>query len=1133
VITPQEELRAGLVKFLEWELLGPGAKEEILDESPRKRYSAGILFPGGHVIDETDDVTNEEISSFSHDDEDDVNIINGTNENEGRETGGEEENGDVAYDDPVQLANAYFPAAIGLSFMAEINNNGLVFEPRAAIYESFHENDKKNVNNESTQTASCEKKSDHSSQNDETEINHAEENSSSSSWISQKWKRRELPLSPVTVDINAKKGKPLCKNIKISDGLELQIISRRKDEISVLVTASLYNSFPSENSRPPSVSKCFFQVGLKVHDSNNSMNFLEYRMGRARHDDPEEQSLELLYRNRKSFAIGHGCAATWNEPQNGRTNLLETSILPKVKIPPVEPRSGPGDEYSMYLLSGGEGTVLPNKIPKVLHQVEISYKAWINERRKEVNTLPVSYRKRANEHLDKCDECHERIKSGIELLEKDNILLEGFMLANQAMLMQQVHYRRKRRTLDEQMIPLPKTYKPENDHTGRWRCFQIAFILMNLTSLVSNGKGGNQDPRNIIDLIWFPTGGGKTEAYLGLAACTIFLRRLRNPANAGCTVLMRYTLRLLTSQQFQRASTMVCACEIIRRQDEDKFGHEPISIGLWVGSTLTPNNRVEARKALNEWVGGRGENKFQILTCPWCGTEMDNIRNPGYTQVGKPVTVRYVCREKQCPFSNHRNPLPVTVIDEDIYDHPTTLVIGTVDKFAMLAWNDKSGSILGLDGAVGSGLDLIIQDELHLISGPLGSLVGLYESVIDLLSSHNSRPPKIVASTATIRKAVDQCRNLYNRDTFIFPPSGLDVSDSYFALEKKNAPGRLYIGVLGSAAPSFTTLQLRTIAALLQGIKHLPLPAGSTEACRDPYWTIIWYFNSLRELGHASTLVEADICEYLGVIARRLSLRTEDRRSIGHPVEMTGRRSAEEIPTILGKLSNQYPDENVIDTLLATNMISVGVDISRLGLMVVTGQPKTTSEYIQATSRVGRGDSSAGLVIATYAPGKPRDRSHYEQFRSYHETFYQFVEPTSVTPFSLPAMERALHALIVIVVRHICELGNPREFNLHDVAVEDLRKWLCNRCEQIEIEHVEWLKTLFDELCRTWEAVRPKKWQRWEQNQDNERVLMFPAGKPANQDDLWPTLTSLRNVDVECKCQIIQQYTLPRKEIDD
>jgi hypothetical protein len=1124
-MTPQEELRAGLVKFLEWELLGPGAKEEILDESPRKRYSAGILFPGGHIIDETDDVTNEEKSSSSQDSEDDVNILKDTNEKEKRKTGGEEENGDVAYDDPVQLANAYFPAAIGLSFIAEINKNGLVFEPRAAIYESFQEIDKKNVNNENMQIASCEKKSEHSSQNDETTLNHAEGNRSSSSWISQKWKRKELPLSPVTVDITAEKGKPLCKNIKVSDGLELQIISRRKDETSVLVTASLYNSFPSENSRPPSAAKCFFQVGLKVHDSNNSMNFLEYRMGRARHDDPEEQSLELLYRNRKSFAIGHGCAATWNEPQNGRTNLLETSILPKVKIPPVEPRSGPGDEYSMYFLSGGEGAVLPKKIPEVLHHVEISYKAWINERRKEVNTLPVAYRKRANEHLDKCDECHERIKAGIELLEKDNILLEAFMLANQAMLKQQVHYRRKRRKLDEQMMPLPKTYNPENDFSGRWRCFQIAFILMNLPSLVSDGTSGNQDPRNIIDLIWFPTGGGKTEAYLGLAACTIFLRRLRNPANAGCTVLMRYTLRLLTSQQFQRASTMICACEIVRRQDEDKFGHEPISIGLWVGQSLTPNNRIEARKALNDWVGGRGENKFQILTCPWCGTEMDNTLNPGYIQVGRPVTVRYVCREKQCPFSNHRNPLPVTVIDEDLYDHPPTLVIGTVDKFAMLAWNDKSGSIFGLDGAVGSGPDLIIQDELHLISGPLGSLVGLYESVIDLLSSHNSRPPKIVASTATIRKAVDQCRNLYNRDTFIFPPSGLDVSDSYFALEKKNASGRLYVGVLGSAAPSFTTLQLRTIAALLQGIKQLPLPAGSTEACRDPYWTIIWYFNSLRELGHASTLVEADIREYLGVIARRLSLQKEDRRYIGRPVEMTGRRSAEEIPTILGKLSNQYPDENVIDTLLATNMISVGVDISRLGLMVVTGQPKTTSEYIQATSRVGRGDYSAGLVIATYAPGKPRDRSHYEQFRSYHETFYEFVEPTSVTPFSIPAMDRALHALLIIVARHICKLENPSEFNPQDADIKKLRKWLCDRCEKIESEHVKHFNELFEDLCNTWISVQPGKWERWSPN--DELTLISPAGQSNDQDDElpWPTLTALRNVDVECEGEVIQQYT--------
>jgi hypothetical protein len=593
------------------------------------------------------------------------------------------------------------------------------------------------------------------------------------------------------------------------------------------------------------------------------------------------------------------------------------------------------------------------------------------------------------------------------------------MLANRAILMQQYHSRRPKRTLDDPWQELPVSYRPENETTGRWRTFQLAFVLMNLPSIVPLDNGTDDEDRNLVDLIWFPTGGGKTEAYLGLAACDIFFRRLTRPSNAGCTVLMRYTLRLLTSQQFQRAASLIAACELIRRESPQTFGEEPISIGLWVGESLTPTHREQALKAVNDLAkeSSQSENPFQLLKCPWCGTALDDRGHLGYVAEGKPKTVVYVCPDLRCPFSKRAQKLPVLVIDDDIYESPPTLIIGTVDKFAMLAWREKAGRLFGL------GLetdydppDLIIQDELHLISGPLGSVVGLYESAIDFLCTWRGRRPKIVASTATIRRAWHQCQALYDRPTFQFPPQGLDISDSYFAKENRESPGNVYVGVFGSASPSFITTQIRTIGGLLQSCKSLPLPVGATEKTRDPYWTVLEYFNSLRELGHAATLVEADIPEYMWAIASRSHLPKELCRNLGSPVELTSRRTADEIPAILERLFVSYPrdpddGQRPLDTLLATNMISVGVDVQRLGLMVVIGQPRrlpNTSRpavgWVARSKRpvwlwlcttpesreTGRIMSTSGLIMRRSTNSSSPQALHHSRCRCWSEDYTPF-----------------------------------------------------------------------------------------------------------------------------------------------
>ena len=600
---------------------------------------------------------------------------------------------------------------------------------------------------------------------------------------------------------------------------------------------------------------------------------------------------------------------------------------------------------------------------------------------------------------------------------------------------------------------------------GYWRAFQIAFLLMSLR--------GTCDPqheeRSFVDLIWFPTGGGKTEAYLGLLAFTIFYHRLGDEPAGGCEVLMRYTLRLLTAQQFQRAGLLFCAMESMRRSPRHAgtLGDKEFRLGMWVGGEATPNSRQQAKAALAQLRrDASSENPFVLLKCPWCHAKFGPLEQgqPSHLQRQRrrrrtfqtrvlgyqPATVRgsetvvFRCPDSRCEFGSDpanpgKPPLPIVVVDEDLYAEPPDLLIGTVDKFAMLAWNPEVRRIFGLgpDGnRCGRPPSLIIQDELHLISGPLGSMVGAYESLIDELCTDRAGGstirPKIVASTATISQAEEQIRALYAREEVrLFPPSGLEAGDSFFAQEDRDRsgrakPGRMYVGVL---APSHGSPQIslsRVFAVLLQYPAIMPiLDDGDSE--RDPWWTLLTFFNSLRELGTAATLLVADARDYLRVILSRHGLPYSDIRQLFNRDELTSRVRSDKIPLAIQKLETPFRaaargDEEAVDVCLASNIIEVGVDIDRLSLMTIVGQPKTTSQYIQVSSRIGRKQDAPGLVVVAYNPAKPRDRSHYERFRSFHQGLYAQVEPTSVTPFSPPAVERALPGLLVATAR---QLGSP------------------------------------------------------------------------------------------------------------
>ena len=1127
-------MRNDILNYIKRELIGPdpvkphvqaNGEEILLNEPPRLRYGAGILFPSPnkegegatYSTAESTNSTEEEVLKTNTEENftESVEIItdNNTMSNVGDD-----------FEEEIGLANNFLPSAMGFSCFSKIPEAGFKVQVNVAVYEIEEYTYQKDEENTITRKAYF-----------------------------------RIPLDQDLVikadDVPLKSGKSKEFYLSGKDGNKIGLIlnirnrthGNTSDNGIHLLTFTLINKNTGgkENIRN---EDCFFQVSFSVSASNEDC-FSPYKIAGSKTDKDDEKSNQLLFRKKKTFAVGHGCSPSWTDDDADSINKITTEVLPSYEIKPIVPNELKSVALQMFDLSDLSNSDIKSNLFKLNEE----YETWITKQEEIAKKeLEDELLQTALRHIESCRTCLKRMREGVELINSNNKVNRAFRLMNRAMLLQQLHYGIDTRNwkvekgnitgLEDSRIPDiidQSTWHKNADGSlkvGAWRPFQIAFILINLNSMLD----ANHQDRKIVDLIWFPTGGGKTEAYLGLSAFTIFLKRLKDKNDSGTTVLMRYTLRLLTAQQFQRAAALICACDKIRDENKNELGTHRISIGLWVGE-LTPNKRADATKTFKKMTQGKeDDNPFVVLKCPWCGSQMgpikgtkkDEIKGYKIRKVNNHETVVFKCdNDNKCAFSHENFGLPLMVIDEDIYDIPPTLLIGTVDKFAMLTWRPEARSLFGFVGKERlTPPELIIQDELHLISGPLGSMVGLYETMIEELCTANDVKPKIIASSATISRAKEQINSLYGRGTknvSIFPAQCLNAGDSFFAYEEKNpnsAPGRLYVGIFASALPSHATAQIRVLSALLQSVKSIPV---ADEKQRDPYWTALTYFNSIRELGHAATLIRADIAEYLNSIYIRKKITGTERRFINVDRELTSRINSSQITEILEELLKEYPKEKFpIDVCLATNMISVGVDIPRLGLMTVIGQPKTTSEYIQATSRIGRSRKGPGIVFTIYNCSKPRDRSHFEHFQEYHSKIYSKVEPTSVTPFSPPARERALHAIFVGLIRFYSEQNRdfPNPYPSEEVI---------NKVKNIIIKRVSEIDS--DEKQKTIEMIE-RRLQQWRHNlpiiygsfvQTDNLPLMYPAGtNPSEQTKFraWSTPTSMRNVDSTCDAIVINEY---------
>jgi len=1094
------DVRKEYVERVKRELLGPGsevcipdAEHELISSSPSVRYSIGILFPQNQRLTKDDyDTTDEEFLTENEvfATEDDEKQFKSNNSDSTENASDPEED---SLDEQIGLAMQNLPSSMGYSFFAKGNCDTLTFNLTFATYNNCKMEDCaypvpvdlpddyvvpsviSSYLRYDTQYKCLRLVSSYTTKNIKALYERDVLPEDEQAWIINGMYRlydqfhsgyvRHPHVSEVSLNFD---GKNYCDiNVEI-DEIPVKLTALRrtiKDDV-YSVTVMLVN--PHENdTNTTNPKECYFQPKLRVSSENNGFVFADTSAySRYGNEDPEECSNQLLYRKKKVYGYGLGTSTTWNIDDGG-VGWLENEFFPQTEVPSMdfnlnkEKSKVPDFVLSMKQLSD-LGDHNKTEVLSGLSIFVSEYNDWIDELSQQTFTDEMM-QKTASLHITNCRTSYERMVAGISILESDPLAWDAFRIANRAMYMQRIHLLiqsalsdKDRYDGDEELEVILEELEYNNAEETMlnlipnfkdptWRPFQIAFLLMSVKSMILDNPEDNNSERDIVDLIWFPTGGGKTEAYLGLSAFTIFHRRLAHKeVSGGTTVIMRYTLRLLAAQQFTRAATLICACEYIRN-DSSKgrrakypaydLGTEKITIGLWIGGNHTPNRNQGGKSAAKECLQELTlstikdlkykkdqYNKFQVLKCPWCGTKLtkeivdDHIVGDWGYQMDVHHHFYLKCTNQTCCFHDHK--LPIQIVDEELYSAPPTLLFGTVDKFAMMAWKKEVGSFFAI-GSTNRAPELIIQDELHLISGPLGTMVAMFETAIDYLCQKKGVRPKIVASTATIRRAKEQCAALYNREVAQFPSPGLDANDSFFAREatinhENGKYGRLYVGLMSSGKTK-AMMEIRSIASLMQCIHRMIL----ADEIKDKFWTLTTYFGSLRDLGKCRTLAEDDIKDAITRQAQRLGTK-QNARKFYSPDELTSRASTTELNETLDKLEKtQYSLENynkVSHLLLATNMISVGIDVARLNVMLLVGQLKLTSEYIQASSRVGR--SFPGVAFTMYDASKSRDRSHFEQFKQYHESFYRYVEPTGATPFSKPARDRSLKALLVAMIRN-------------------------------------------------------------------------------------------------------------------
>ncbi len=919
----------------------------------------------------------------------------------------------------------------------------------------------------------------------------------------------------------------------------------------LLLNTSQHPSIKYSNTNENLNHKCLFQSTVFIEN----IPLKPYKSQSELHPFDEEQNeINFIYRDIKNYGVGHNCSVQWYHSQDEYSNIpnsIKTTFMPELIVYGMKndftKEDFPNDIDALNKcleikqlshFNADKETIIRN-----LKLFVSFYQKWISSQQATAKCFNQEDKKTADKLIKRQEENLKRLSKGIEILNTNEKAFRCFQLANTAMFIQMIisrdnRFGKKERHLiddvekaDYDSLKYFEEYEdwnflnPDKSEPPRYRPFQLAFLLLSIEGIIDE----NSDDRNkTVDLIWYPTGGGKTEAYLAVAAFTILWRRLSSDAETsrGTSIIMRYTLRLLTSQQFERASRLILALEFLRRNFIDELHDEKISIGLWVGEGASPNTIADAYEVVNKATedyekSEQYTSRLQLTACPWCGTKLiSKMPNGdwahGYeTQGGNSGYFYFKCVNKKCAF--HSSKLPIQVVDEMLYSEPPTLLFATVDKFAILA-SQKEGETHNFFNSFTDALspDLIVQDELHLISGPLGSIVGIFESVVEYLCTKGNRKPKIIASTATTRNTIQQIRDLYaGRNVNIFPSSGISYSDSFFAKETINK--RKYVGFMPTGKTGINT-QLWILPSLLY--TRLKVYDENNLSILNLYWTIVSYYNSLKDVGKIYNKINDEIQINTELLFSRnfgnssnihFLIRGIDNRSL----ELTSRIESNDIKAKLKELEDDFKTETSekgnefvkdgLDLVLASNMISVGIDIERLNIMLINGMPRNIAEYIQASSRIGR--KHDGVIFTLFNPNQARDKSYFENFNSFHQAYYKFVEPLSVTPFTENTIRKMLTTIFVAFMRNSVSglTKNAEAKYFIPEHAEPFKKYIRQR-----FGSNQYLDDLLNDLIKSWTEKNQRV------NNLTYKTLLKRTADDINPfDEIWLTMNSLRDIDTE------------------
>ncbi len=1106
----EAKLRDNIVGFVKKDLVGPADENEILNESPMFAYLTGMIYPKGAAYGEASEqelgfeVDMEENADYSQDDDEDDGQAMTT----------------TKFKQQTSIGATFYLKKIAKSFNIRVNWGDYTLLDEV-------EDDPEEVDL----------------------LEYAEEED-----VKKKKTHRRYQRYPQSETIFVEMDKLPQNNefiLKTDSRIKLKLNTFGLTNEYQVISAFISNERSVGDDATDSI---MFQVEMEIFAKDD----LFYAENICRDSLANE---EYLYSQRPVFARGRGCAVTWNNLSNDETDYIKTTFIPEHEICGVSAafEEFPKDYFSTLFFAKSSNK---EKTIERLHGLTSSYENWINGLKNDPKMKnQCFYNKVGKDVIEKCSDALKRMNEGIDIISTNKTAFNAFTFMNVCMRLQKniASYSKKHgQGIECNFGEFIDPSNPGNDMT--WYPFQIAFILTNINSIVNP----ECDDRNIVDLLYFPTGGGKTEAYLGLIAFTIAHRRMSRSPNdeynkdGGVTAFLRYTLRLLTTQQRDRITRMIVAAEYLRRKKPELLGNEPISIGFWVGGDVTPNSyRDFVGDDIPKIKEAKRKISNQLLTCPFCGKPLNPEFAFRYNDTTEEVEI--YCEDKDCIFYKYPEngaepiPMPIYLVDEQIYRHCPTVVLATVDKFARLPWDPKTNALFGrIDkkctrhGYVAMGEhhpykhqetvlspaarcvpvkmfappELIVQDELHLITGPLGTIYGGYETLIEDLCSYKLNgkkiKPKYVCSTATIKNADEQIKCLYGRKkTNIFPSRGLLIGDSYFIRDEslETKPFRKYVGVCAHGQSMKTTL-LRTYAAILQYTFELSKDPANLD-CIDPYFSLVGYFNSIRELGGTVRLLQDDIPKRMNRIRNRYKFEKVRPLFATKQEEITSRINSRDIAKKLQKLETPFGNKECIDTAVATNMIAVGMDVDRLGLMAVMGQPKLNSEYIQATSRIGR--RHPGLVFTIYNPYRPRDLSHYENFTGYHLQLYRYVEGTTATPFSARARDRFIHAIIIAVLRmkYPNMAGNPEKIlELSDDELNAFAKIIEERIQLINPRGKDEAMREIRVFLANWKRIASTKKMKYSGEPDpTTEVLMVGFEEKNRLGQSKSTLNSMREVE--------------------